>query len=92
MTTFQGNGIFCLRIVVDIVVPSAPFELIAAIVQVFDRCVTWVHYGPPYKNIIHNNTQCVKKIHNDTQISYEKEDISIHLLPDDTVDSGLLFG
>ena len=43
VATFQGNGIFCLRIVIDIVVPSAPFELIATIVQVFDRCVPWVH-------------------------------------------------
>ena len=32
VAALQGNGIFCLRIVVDIVVPSAPFELIAAIV------------------------------------------------------------
>ena len=37
-------------------------------------------------------TAFVIKHKKDTQISYEKEDISIHLLPDDTVDSGLLFG
>ena len=36
--------------------------------------------------IIHNMS---RKIHNDTQIFYAKEDESIHLLPDDTVDSGL---
>lgn len=36
---------------------------------------------------IHNTS---RKIHNDTQTFYAKEDESIRLLSDDTVDSGLL--
>lgn len=32
VAALQGNGIFCLRIVVDIVVSSAPFKVIAAVI------------------------------------------------------------
>lgn len=57
MTTFQRNGISRLWIVVDIVVPAAPFELTATVVQLFDCCVPWKYY-----------TEYIKIIRNDTQI------------------------
>lgn len=63
---FQRYGIFCFWIIVNIMVPAASLEGISAAVQILDSCVSWIHYFPPYKRIIHKNTQYVKRF---TQLS-----------------------
>ena len=37
----------CLRVVVDVMVGTVPFQFITGSIELFDRLLPWIHYVPP---------------------------------------------